>query len=144
MIKIPKISEAEWVVMKVIWFKNPITANRIVERLSGVTTWNPNTIKTLINRLAKKGAIGYETKGREYHYYPLIEEGVFVKEDYAYAIMGASSMHVIDVSNPANPQFVADYATERQAIDMFVEGQYIYLFDSDYELGNIHILWFVH
>ena len=79
--KIPKISESEWVVMKVIWFKNPITANRIVESLSGATNWNPNTIKTLINRLLKKDAIGYETKGREYHYYPLIEEGVFVKEE---------------------------------------------------------------
>jgi BlaI family penicillinase repressor len=29
----------------------------------------------------KKGAVGYEKKGREYHYYPLIEEAVLVKAE---------------------------------------------------------------
>ena len=79
--KIPKISESEWVVMKAIWSENPITANRIVEKLADSTSWNPKTIKTLLNRLVKKEAVGFESKGREYDYYPLIEEAVFVKEE---------------------------------------------------------------
>ena len=29
---------------------------------------------TLLNRLVKKGALGYEKKGRAYHYHPLVEE----------------------------------------------------------------------
>lgn len=77
----PRISEAEWVVMKAVWRENPITANRIVEVLSGSTQWSPKTIKTLLNRLVNKGAVGYEIKGREYDYFPLIEERVFVKEE---------------------------------------------------------------
>ncbi|KPL26809.1 MAG: transcriptional regulator [Bacteroides sp. SM1_62] len=79
--EIPKISESEWLIMKTIWSENPITANRIVEILSNSTSWNPKTIKTLINRLVKKGAVGFESIGRVYNYYPLIEEAVFVKAE---------------------------------------------------------------
>lgn len=79
--KIPKISESEWVVMKVIWFENPITANRIVDALSDSTKWSPKTIKTLLNRLVKKGVVGFERKGREYDFFPIVEEDVLVKEE---------------------------------------------------------------
>ncbi|MFC1840090.1 BlaI/MecI/CopY family transcriptional regulator [Thermodesulfobacteriota bacterium] len=77
----PKISESEWIVMKVIWNDNPITGNDIVENLSGSTDWKPKTIKTLLTRLVKKGAIGYENRRREYHYYPLVEESVLVRKE---------------------------------------------------------------
>jgi len=79
--KIPRISESEWVVMKAIWSENPITANRIVENLSGTCSWSPKTIKTLLNRLVQKGAVGFKSEGRVYNYYPMIEEAVFVKEE---------------------------------------------------------------
>lgn len=79
--KMPKISESEWLVMKAIWFENPITANQVIDALSSSTKWSPRTIKTLLNRLLKKGAIGFENRGRIYCYFPLIEEAVFVKEE---------------------------------------------------------------
>ena len=79
--KIPEISEAEHQVMKVIWNDNPITAMEIIKKLTKITDWKPNTIKTFINRLLKKGAVGYEKSGKEYNYYPLIEEADFVKSE---------------------------------------------------------------
>ena len=81
MSKIPKISEAEWVVMKAIWDENPVSSNRVVEILSESTKWNPKTIKTLLTRLVKKGAVGHDSEGRSYLYYPLIEEQVLVKAE---------------------------------------------------------------
>lgn len=78
---IPKISESEWTVMKAIWTENPVTANRLVDIVSESTTWKPNTIKSLLNRLVKKGTVGYENIGRVYHYSPLIEESVLVKAE---------------------------------------------------------------
>ena len=81
MSKVPKISESEWLVMKVIWDENPISSNRVVEVLSDSTPWNPKTIKTLLSRLVKKGAVGHESEGRSYLYYPLIEETVLVKAE---------------------------------------------------------------
>lgn len=77
----PKISESEWLVMKEIWGKNPITANDVVDALSDTSTWSPKTIKTLLTRLVKKGAVGFEAEGREYHYYPIVEEAALIKEE---------------------------------------------------------------
>lgn len=78
---IPKISESEWMVMKIIWDENNVTSNRIVEALSDKTSWKPKTIKTLLTRLVKKGAVGHKNEGRGYIYYPLIEESVLVKAE---------------------------------------------------------------
>ena len=78
---IPKISEAEWTVMKAIWNENPITSNRVVEVVSESTKWQPKTIRTLLNRLVSKGAVGHDGKGREYRFFPLIEESVVVKAE---------------------------------------------------------------
>ncbi|KKM09437.1 beta-lactamase [Clostridiales bacterium PH28_bin88] len=80
--EIPRISEAEWVVMKVFWSRQaPSAANEIVEALTGRTNWNPRTIKTLISRLVKKGALGYQEDGRVYYYYPLVNEDECIKAE---------------------------------------------------------------
>ncbi len=70
----PTISVAEWEIMKVLWAKAPATAEDVVRALELKTTWKPKTVMTLINRLVKKGALGYEKKGRAYHYFPKIDE----------------------------------------------------------------------
>jgi BlaI family transcriptional regulator, penicillinase repressor len=49
-----KISEAEWRVCQVLWQRSPQTANEIVASLADKTTWNPRTVKTMLNRLVKK------------------------------------------------------------------------------------------
>lgn len=71
---IPKISEAEWQVMEVLWACSPRTAHDIVIALSDKTLWKPKTIKTLISRLMQKEAIGFEKEGRQYHYFPLLSQ----------------------------------------------------------------------
>ena len=70
----PRISEAEWEVMKVLWRKSPRTANDIVEELTGKTAWKRETIRTLINRLVGKRVLKFEKKGRQYHYRPQVTE----------------------------------------------------------------------
>ncbi|WP_347488930.1 BlaI/MecI/CopY family transcriptional regulator [Desulfoscipio sp. XC116] len=71
---IPQISDSEWEIMKVIWKRNSITSEEIITSLSEKKDWSPQTIKTFINRLLKKGAIGHERSGRSYVYYPTISE----------------------------------------------------------------------
>lgn len=80
---LPKISDAEWKVMEVIWDNKKITSQGIIERL-GLTGWNENTIKTLITRLVKKGAAGHTADPgdrRVYYYYPLVDKEKCVKEE---------------------------------------------------------------
>jgi BlaI family transcriptional regulator, penicillinase repressor len=80
--EIPKISEAEWEVMKIVWSKSsPCTANDIVDALTDVTDWKPNTIKTLINRLVKKKALGYKEEGRLYLYYSMVTQAESIKSE---------------------------------------------------------------
>jgi BlaI family penicillinase repressor len=75
MANLPRISETEWEIMRVIWAKNPITAADIIDQLlQADSTWHPVTAKTLLNRLVKKGALGYDLDGRAYVYRPLVRE----------------------------------------------------------------------
>ncbi|MBN2064089.1 MAG: BlaI/MecI/CopY family transcriptional regulator [Sedimentisphaerales bacterium] len=78
---IPKISDAEWQVMKVLWEKSPITANEIIARLEDEQSWKPKTIRTLINRLVGKNAVGFDKDGRQYLYYPLLPEADCVRDE---------------------------------------------------------------
>ena len=70
--KVPKISESEWLVMGVLWARSPLTANEVFEQLTGKTKWKPKTVKTLIDRLVKKGAVKFEKEGRRHRYYPAV------------------------------------------------------------------------
>ena len=74
MTEIPKISESEWEVMKLLWDKSPLTSEEIICSLSKRNNWTKQTIKTFIIRLTQKAAIGYEKEGRIYKYYPLVDE----------------------------------------------------------------------
>ncbi len=69
-----KISDAEIEVMKVIWEKKEATSLEIIRELQN-HNWNDNTIRTLINRLIAKKAVGIAKKeGKTYTYVPLIKE----------------------------------------------------------------------
>ncbi len=71
---VPKISNSEWHIMRVLWESSPLTANQVVESMSDETKWKSRTVKTLINRLVKKGALSYEADGRTYLYSPKVNE----------------------------------------------------------------------
>ncbi len=78
--KVPRISEAEWEVMKVLWANGPSSAGEIVEALMrGDPSRHPKTIKTFLGRLAAKHAVGFRKEGRGYVYRPLVSESECVK-----------------------------------------------------------------
>lgn len=81
MTTLPKIADAELEVMRVLWDRSPLTANEIVEVLEKRKPWDPRTVKTLINRLHNKGAIGFDKEGRRYLYYPLVSSNDCIKNE---------------------------------------------------------------
>lgn len=81
MIKPPSISDAEWDVMQVLWETSPLTANEVVERVLAKKNWNPRTVKTLLNRLLGKGALGFESEGKRYRYFPKITRQECVRSE---------------------------------------------------------------
>jgi BlaI family penicillinase repressor len=71
----PRISETEWEVMKVVWKLAPCSAGRIIEALhQRDPAWHPKTVKAFLNRLVKKKALGFELDGRAYLYHPLVRQ----------------------------------------------------------------------
>ncbi|WP_055668891.1 BlaI/MecI/CopY family transcriptional regulator [Desnuesiella massiliensis] len=79
--ELPKISDAEWQVMKVLWDKAPLTSAEIIDDISENTTWSPKTIHTLISRLVKKGAIEVNKEGTFYKYNPLVSQKELRREE---------------------------------------------------------------
>ncbi|WPC40226.1 BlaI/MecI/CopY family transcriptional regulator [Clostridium sp. JS66] len=78
---LPKISEAEYKVMKIIWLNTPISTNEVIDKLIETSTWNPKTIQTLLSRLVKKGAITYEKNSRTFVYTPLVKEEEYLERE---------------------------------------------------------------
>lgn len=79
--QVPKISEAEWEVMKIVWVNSPCTSNQIIDALAQSTDWSPKTIKTLISRLVNKNILGFKEDGRRYIYYSLVKESDCIKAE---------------------------------------------------------------
>lgn len=71
---LPKISDSEWNVMKVLWNKHPATFSEIVEGLDGDCDWSPKTVHTHVSRLVKKGAIDVIKENKHYQYSPTVTE----------------------------------------------------------------------
>lgn len=74
------ISDAEAVVMEVLWQRHPQGADDIVAALSARSDWAEPTIKTLLNRLLNKGAISAERDGRRYLYSPVLTREAWVAQ----------------------------------------------------------------
>jgi predicted transcriptional regulator len=72
------ISEAESAVMEVLWQRQPLAAEDMVAALSEARQWQEATIKTLLNRLLKKGAIAARRDGRRYLYTPVLERDAWL------------------------------------------------------------------
>jgi BlaI family penicillinase repressor len=70
----PRISDAEWTVMKVLWERGTSTLGDVVKELEGRLHWKPRTVQSLIRRLTDKGALAVEAVGREFRYTPAVAQ----------------------------------------------------------------------
>lgn len=67
------ISEAESLVMETLWQRHPMAAEEVSAILVQQQDWQEATVKTLLNRLLKKGAIKAEKDGRRFLYSPVLK-----------------------------------------------------------------------
>lgn len=78
---LPKISDSEWEIMKAVWKEGrPMSSDEIVEALA-FKAWSPKTTRTLISRLAVKGALSCKKNGRAYSYEAAVGEKECVLEE---------------------------------------------------------------
>jgi BlaI family transcriptional regulator, penicillinase repressor len=70
--KLPPITQAESVVMEVLWRRSPLPTEAVMTALEGEQRWREGTVKALLNRLLRKGAIRGDKEGRRFLYSPLV------------------------------------------------------------------------
>jgi BlaI family transcriptional regulator, penicillinase repressor len=79
--KLPQISDAEWDVIKVLWDRGQASAQDVTEALAVGRNWRPQTVKTLLNRLVKKGAVAYAEEGRRFIYRPKVSRDAVARAE---------------------------------------------------------------
>ena len=67
-----RMTHAEWEVMIVLWRRAPAAASAVVEQLRESKRWTLATVRTLLRRLVKKGALDQQFDGKRYFYAPLV------------------------------------------------------------------------
>ncbi|MVP00573.1 BlaI/MecI/CopY family transcriptional regulator [Paenibacillus lutrae] len=81
--KLPQITDAEWEVMKILWAREECPSSEIVKELTETMDWSPKTIRTLLNRLVQKEAVGInkEESRRAQMFYPLVSEKEYLQSE---------------------------------------------------------------
>ena len=76
------ISDAESLVMDVVWRGPPgMPAEDVIAALVSEQRWQEATIKTLLNRLLKKGALSASKDGRRYLYTAVLKREQWVSTE---------------------------------------------------------------
>ena len=74
-----RISDAELDLMEVLWAADqPLTSAEAAERLEAERGWSATTVKTMLSRLAAKGAVTHREDGRRFLYSPAIDREAYV------------------------------------------------------------------
>jgi BlaI family transcriptional regulator, penicillinase repressor len=75
-----QISDAEWTLMNLVWQSSPIDASQFIDQLGEENGWQPTTIKTMLHRLVRKGALATEQVGKKYLYKPAVRRDVCIRQ----------------------------------------------------------------
>jgi BlaI family penicillinase repressor len=67
--------------MNIVWARFPVSTNEIVEALVPQTHWHSRTIRTLLDRLVKKGALRIRPEGKRYLYEPRISMAEGIRQE---------------------------------------------------------------
>ena len=68
----PKLTPGEWAIMQVVWELAPVPAPTVQERLQEQIGWTYSTVKTMMDRMVKKGLLKTERIRNLYLYRPTI------------------------------------------------------------------------
>jgi BlaI family penicillinase repressor len=106
----PKLSELEWEVLKPLWDSGPMAARDIYREVPDRFGWAYKTVKTMLARLVKKGALTYEQIGNSYLYRPAFSREEMTRE--------ATQSFVKRVFDGALSPFLAHFADQVSKSDL--------------------------
>ena len=79
MSKYPDLSDADEIIMEILWRDGEVSSAAIVKEVENTLGWSRQTVGTYLSRLIDKGLVGVrKVSERAYRYYPIVP-----KESYA-------------------------------------------------------------
>ncbi len=66
--------------MEALWNNAPQSSTELTAHLTD-KGWSEKTVRTFLNRLAKKNMVSFEKQGRRYLYFPLVERSTFLEQE---------------------------------------------------------------
>lgn len=66
--------------MDALWNESPLAASDVAERVGERQDWSATTVKTLLSRLAAKGAVKTKRDGRRFLYTPALSRNDYAKK----------------------------------------------------------------
>jgi BlaI family transcriptional regulator, penicillinase repressor len=84
-----ELTEAEWAVIKAVWETEPCTAPAIQERLFDQTRWTYSTARTMLDRMATKGLLKAEKRGKMTYYTSAVTPEQARKGELLYTLKNA-------------------------------------------------------
>ena len=70
-----QFSDGEWKVMNAVWAAHPASVRDVFETLEDETHWAYSTVRTVLSRLADKGALSTRKRANTSLYEPLVSRG---------------------------------------------------------------------
>lgn len=121
------ISDAESHVMEVLWrAPGPVVAEQVVVALSESQHWQTATIKTLLNRLLKKGAIVAQKDGRRFLYHAVLPREAWLareSESLVQRLFGGRIAPLVAQLGRQGKLSPGDIQELRKLLDEFDDGQ---------------------
>ena len=78
---VPRISEAEWEILSILWKSAPLTATQVFAARPD-PAWKLNTVRTFLARLEKKGAIrAAECSQTAKQFWPVVSREACVRQE---------------------------------------------------------------
>ena len=68
------LTKAEWQIMNALWKNYPASVRNVIENLEGDVDWAYTTVKTMLDRLAKKGVLKVNKDRNVSMYEPIVSQ----------------------------------------------------------------------
>lgn len=77
----PNLSEADSIIMEILWRDGECSSAAILKEIEDKLSWSRQTVCTYLARLVEKGFVGTkEIDKRTYHYYPVVSRSEYAAD----------------------------------------------------------------
>jgi BlaI family penicillinase repressor len=87
----------EWAVLSALFEKHPQTLSGVIKTMRGKMDWSYRTYASYLRKLCEKGIVGFEIKGRDKFYYPLISREACIRAESRSLIKKVSKSGAMDL-----------------------------------------------